>query len=164
MSFPDYKTPVGRLLKAYLAGTKQLDYHAVHLLYAANKYERASKIKTKIQRGYYVIINRYTPSNLAYGMAHGLPLEWLISLENGLPKPDAVFLLDVSPKISFDRKEVGRDVHEGNVEYLKAVRRDYLRLARKYGWIILDGEAGPLAVSADIRKHVSKIVLRKARG
>jgi dTMP kinase len=164
MSFPDYKTPVGRLLNAYLAGTKQFDHHAVHLLYAANKYERASDIKAKIQRGHYVIINRYTPSNLAYGMAHGLPLEWLITLEIGLPKSDAVFLLDVSPKISFGRKELGRDVHEGNVKYLTAVRRDYLRLARMYRWIVLDGEGDALAVSADIWKHVSKIQLRKARG
>jgi len=163
MSFPDYTTPVGRLLKAYLAGSKRLDYHAVHLLYAANKYERASNIKAGIQRGRYIIINRYTASNLAYGMAHGLPLEWLISLEKGLPKPDLVLILDVSPGISFSRKERARDVHEENLKYLTAVRRAYLLLAGKYGWNVLQGEKDSMAVNADIWRQVSEISLRKTR-
>ena len=97
-SFPDYTTPLGRQLKAYLAGKIQFDLHSVHLLYAANKWELASELTRRIGRGGVVIVNRYSPSNLAYGVAHGLSSAWLNSLEQGLPKPDVVVVLDVSPE------------------------------------------------------------------
>ena len=156
MSFPDYTTPVGRLLKAYLAGNRGFDLHTVHLLYAANKYEKAPVIRTAIQRRHFVIINRYTPSNLAYGLAHNLPLTWLHSLEDDLPKPDVVVLLDVSPGISFNRKERGRDVHEGNVKYLRAVRRAYLRLAKRHRWQVVSGEGQPSVVNAEITRRIEQ--------
>jgi len=139
-SFPDYTTPLGRQLKAYLAGKIQFDLHSVHLLYAANKWELAGELTRRIGRGGVVIVNRYSPSNLAYGVAHGLSLAWLNSLEQGLPKPDVVVVLDVSPRTSFTRKIRERDLHEGDLTYLRSVRRAYLRLGRKYGWKIVDGQ------------------------
>ncbi|MGP8071092.1 MAG: dTMP kinase [Candidatus Bathyarchaeia archaeon] len=138
-SFPNYTTPLGRQLKAYLAGKIRLDLHAVHLLYAANKWELADELSNRIGRGEVVIVNRYTPSNLAYGVAHGLSPAWLNLLEDRLPKPDVVVVLDVSPRTSFKRKLQERDLHEGDLTYLSRVRRVYLRLARKYGWKIVDG-------------------------
>ncbi len=139
-SFPDYTTPLGRQLKAYLAGKIRLDLHSVHLLYAANKWELAGDLGNRIERGGIVIVNRYSPSNLAYGVAHGLSPAWLNSLEDGLPKPDVVIVLDVSPRTSFKRKSRERDLHEGDLTYLRNVSRAYLRLARKYGWKIVDGQ------------------------
>ena len=139
-SFPDYTTPLGRQLKAYLAGKIQLDLHSIHLLYAANKWELSGELANRIRRGGVVIVNRYSPSNLAYGIAHGLSRAWLNSLEEGLPKPDVVVVLDVSPRTSFNRKIRERDLHESDLAYLKSVRRAYLRLARKYRWKIVDGQ------------------------
>ena len=139
-SFPDYTTPLGRQLKAYLAGKIQLDLHSIHLLYAANKWELSGELANRIRRGGVVIVNRYSPSNLAYGIAHGLSRAWLNSLEEGLPKPDVVVVLDVSPRTSFNRKIRERDLHESDLTYLKSVRRAYLRLARKYRWKIVDGQ------------------------
>jgi len=139
-SFPDYTTPLGRQLKAYLAGKIQLDLHSIHLLYAANKWELSGELANRIRRGGVVIVNRYSPSNLVYGIAHGLSRAWLNSLEEGLPKPDVVVVLDVSPRTSFNRKIRERDLHESDLTYLKSVRRAYLRLARKYRWKIVDGQ------------------------
>jgi len=139
LSFPDYTTPLGRQLKAYLAGKIQFDLHALHLLYAANKWELAGELSHRIERGGIVVVNRYSPSNLAYGIAHGLPSAWLNSLEEGLPRPDVVVVLDVSPRTSFIRKRRERDLHEGDLSYLRRVRRAYVRLARKNGWKIVDG-------------------------
>ncbi|MGA3107986.1 MAG: dTMP kinase [Candidatus Bathyarchaeia archaeon] len=145
-SFPDYTTPLGRQLKAYLAGKIQFDLHSVHLLYAANKWELADKLTRRIGRGGVVIVNRYSPSNMAYGVAHGLSPVWLNSLEEGLPKPDVVVVLDVSPRTSFKRKIRERDLHEGDLTYLRTVRRAYLRLGRKYGWKIVDGQRDSVIV------------------
>ncbi len=157
-SFPDYATPLGRQLKLYLAGRIRFDFHAVHLLYSANKWENAASIAREVKLGRVVVINRYTPSNLAYGIAHGLSANWLERLEMDLPKPDLVLILDVSPRVSFERKRQLRDVHEENLSYLRKVRDAYLRLARKHGWKIIDGECDAGIVSLELWKFVQPIL------
>ena len=156
--FPDYGTPLGKQLRAYLVGRNRFDYHAVHLLYAANRWERVEELNRVIGRGRNIIVNRYSPSNLAYGLAHGLPLEWLRSLENGLPKADVVFVLDVAPQTSFRRKTEKRDVHEDDRQYLKKVRNAYLWLARKYGWKVIDGEKYRDTVHSEVWTMVTRLI------
>lgn len=138
-SFPDYTTSIGKVLKGYLRRETQLDFHSVHLLYAANKWEVVDELSHRIKRGETVIVNRYTPSNIAYGSAHGLGVDWLSSLERGLPEPDIVLVLDVPPHVSRGRKRKGRDIHEDDFAYLNRVRQSYTRLSKKYGWTIIDG-------------------------
>lgn len=67
-------------------------------------------------------------------------------MEDGLPKPDLVVLLDIPPGLSRRRKSKGRDVHEGDLAYLTRVRREYLHLARKFRWKIVDGHLDPEVV------------------
>ena len=112
----------------------------------------------RIRRGEVVIVNRYTPSNIAYGLAHGLPGSWLIGLEEGLPKPDSVVVLDISPRTSLWRKRRGRDVHEGNLAYLNRVRREYLHLAKRYGWKTVDGGWDPETVRRLVWVNVAPIL------
>ena len=45
-----------------------------------------------------IIVNRYTESNLAYGIANGLASGWLAGLEKGLPAANLVMVLDASRK------------------------------------------------------------------
>jgi dTMP kinase len=156
--FPDYTTPIGKQLRAYLAGKNRLDYHAVHLLYAANKWERFLELNHEIANGNCVIVNRYSPSNLAYGVAHGLPLEWLKSLEKGLPKPGVVVVLDITPQASFLRKKDRRDVHEADRGYLAKVRGAYLRLARQNAWKVIDAEKDSKAVHMELWAHISRLL------
>lgn len=160
--FPDYTTPIGKQLRAYLAGGSELDYHAVHLLYAANKWERVQELNRAIASGHNVIVNRYSPSNLAYGVARGLELDWLRALEDGLPRPDVVFVLDVTPGVSFKRKRSRRDVHEADRQYLKKVRGTYLRFARKYGWKVINAKQDPKAVHAELWIGVSRLFERRS--
>jgi dTMP kinase len=160
-NFPDYSTPLGRQLKNYLTGKRRFDFHAVHLLYAANKWERAAAIAHQINLRRVVIINRYTPSNVAYGVAHGLSVNWLQPLEEGLPKPDLVLILDISPRASFMRKRRLRDVHEEDRSYLRKVRGIYLRLAKRYRWKVIGAERDPRAVNLELWRNVLPI-LRKS--
>ena len=160
-SFPDYRTPLGRELRNYLSGERRFNFQTVHMLYAANKWERADSIAREIDHGSIVVVNRYTPSNLAYGIAHGLAEDWIQSLEEGLPKASLVVILDVPPKASFKRKQVRRDIHEENLTYLVKVRRAYLRLAKKYRWKTLDGGRDPRTVHLELWRYVLQTLLRK---
>jgi len=158
MEFPDYKTRIGLRLREYLHGKTRLDLHAVHLLYAANKWESLYKLNRKIRNVDVLILNRYRASNLAYGVAHGLPIEWLSALERGLPEPDVLLLLDVSPRLSFERKKQDRDVHEKKRAYLLKVRRVYLQLAKRSGWIVINGERDREVVHKAIWRNVSLLL------
>jgi dTMP kinase len=158
MNFPDYVTPLGRQLRAYLSRERRFDYHVAHMLYAANRWEKTDEIVRHLKQGRYVIVNRYSPSNLAYGVAHGLKLGWLESLEEGLPKPDAVLVLDVAPRTSFRRKSRRRDFHEENLAYLTSVRKAYHSLAKKYGWRIVNGEYESHRVHADLWKQIERVM------
>ena len=143
-----------------MAGKSQLDLRAAHLLYAANRWEVAEEMGREIRGGVNVIVNRYWPSNLAYGISHGLPADWLTSLDQGLPKPDLVIVLDISPSTSLKRKRKGRDVHEVDLAYLKKVRNEYLRLAGRYGWRVIDGEQDSKTLQSQLADLVSNSIRR----
>jgi dTMP kinase len=157
-NFPDYTTPLGKQLKAYLNGRIRLELHAVHLLYGANKWEVAGKLIGRIERGEVAIVNRYSPSNLAYGVAHGLSRDWLLAVEEGLPQPDVVVVLDVHPRTSLLRKRRGRDVHESDLTYLKKVSRAYLSLAKRYGWRVVDGQGYVQKVQKSVWARVTAAI------
>jgi dTMP kinase len=141
ITFPDYNTPIGKEIKAFLSGKRQYDVQVGHMLYAINRWEKRGYIETQIKNGKYLVTDRYYQSNLAYGLANGLNLDWLLNLERGLPEPDLVIVIDVSPDLSFKRKSRKRDLYERDLTFLKKVREVYIELSRKFKWITINGEA-----------------------
>lgn len=138
ISFPVYKTNIGRELKLSLVGRRTYPPQVRYLLMSANRWEMIGELEAK---GFdFLVVNRYVYSNLAYGVASGLERKWLETLDQGLPEPNLVILLDISPTTSLKRKLEGRDLNEKDLEYLEAVRRVYLSLAKEYGWSVINGE------------------------
>ena len=82
------------------------------MLYSLNRWENRELINKLVHSSDYLIADRYTPSNLAYGLSRGLSLGWLQGLDKGLPTADLVIVLDVPIVSSFERKSKNRDVHE----------------------------------------------------
>jgi dTMP kinase len=154
ISFPDYTTPIGRELNFYLAGERDYPPQTRHLLFAANRWERKGDIEAWLKRGSVVLANRYTASGVAYGMAHGLEKGWLWNLEEGLPKPDQTFLIDIPPEISFARKAKERDLYEEKEDLLKRAREAYLELAAEGNWTVLDGNREVESVFGDLFRKV----------
>ena len=110
LSFPDYETPIGREIKAFLAGKRDFQAEVRHMLFAANRWEKVSVIRESQIANEIVIVNRYTESNLVYGVANGLRLEWLAALEEGIPKSDLVIVLDAPSKAMASRRP-GQRIH-----------------------------------------------------
>ncbi len=157
IAFPDYTTLIGRVIKRYLDGKADFGPELRQLLYVANRWEKQGTLKLWLREEKLVIADRYTPSGLVYGLANGLNLEWMVSLEEGLPPSDLVIVIDVSVATAFEREEV-RDVYEANRDFLEKVRKAYLDLAEKFGWVIVDGEKMKGDVAEEVWAHVSKIV------
>jgi dTMP kinase len=139
ISFPDYKTRIGKEIEAFLSGKRNYNEEARHILYSANRYEHLSQINDWVSKRSIVIINRYCESNIAYGTASGISMEWLRALESRMPQADFVFLLTITPEVSLARKP-RRDRFEENAEYLRRVSEVYSALVEPGKWILVNGE------------------------
>jgi len=158
-SFPMYDSPTGRIVGgAYLGkpeigpsffteGAVNVDPHVVCLYYAADRKYHMAKIEEYVKKGYYVILDRYTTSNLAH---QGSKIkddderfnmyQWIDKLEYWLlklPKPDITIFLHVpfENTIELRKNREFIDEHEKSEEHLKNSEVSYLELASFYNWV-----------------------------
>lgn len=155
MSFPDYSTRIGKEIKAFLEGSISYNNETKHILMAANRWEKKQDIENLLMSGKTIVMNRYYQSNLAYGLANGLDINWLKNLEKGLPKEDVTLILDIFPEISLQRLTANNfkpDEFERNKEFLNKARNEYLRLARIFDWKVVSSNVSkPLLFNEIIR-------------
>ena len=155
-SFPDYSTPIGKEINRYLHGKRKYPAQVIHCLLAANRWEKAAEIKKAQEKNSVVIMNRYRESNLVYGLANGLKLDWLEKLDDGLPKSDLVIILDVQQKESFARKKQNRDKFEKDKQFYSKISQGYKRLAKKKRWRIVNASQSKTEVHDDVMRIVTK--------
>lgn len=155
VSFPDYGTTLGKEIKNFLLGTRNYSPEVRHMLFAANRWEKKDKLESILSRTSMVIVNRYSESNLAYGVANGLKLEWLANLETGLPKPDVVIVLDAPPAALFSRRGPNQDEYERDSDLQERTREAYLKLAGNFGWNVVNATRGIDATSQALIRAVS---------
>ena len=185
LEYPDYESPSSSLVKMYLGGEfgdKPSDVNA----YAASAFyavDRAAGFlgdwKADYQSGTLFLCDRYCTSNIIYQMAKVSDAErddfikWQADFEYdklGLPRPDAVIYLDVSPDVSqklmekrYGGDQSKKDLHESNLSFLLSCRKSALYAAEKCGWKIIDccenGDIKPIdKISEEIEKAVSDIL------
>jgi dTMP kinase len=159
MAFPDYSTNVGKEIKAFLHGEKQYPIEVRHMLLSANRWEKKAEIEKMLEENDAVILNRYYQSNLVYGVASGLRLEWLQSLDTGLPKEDVVVVLDVIPEVSIKRMQSKGDVFEMDDDMMGKASKLYREFAGKYGWILINGDRN----KEDVHKEIMQIIATKIK-
>ena len=155
-SFPDYTTPIGKEISRYLHGKRKFPPQVIHCLLAANRWEKIDEIRKSQEKNSVIIMNRYRESNLVYGLVNGLKLDWLESLDHGLPKSDLVIILDVSQTESFSRKKSNRDRFERNKDFSNKISTTYRKMAVKRKWKIVDATKPKQDVHDDIMKIFGK--------
>ena len=75
--------------------------------------------------------------------------EWIKAVDSRIPQPDMTIVLHVptkvSKKISANKEQknelMGKnqvDIHEADPEYQEKVRKTYLEIAEREGWIVID--------------------------
>ena len=154
ISFPRYGKPSCQLVERYLRGEygkkEEIDPYLASFFYALDRWGARKDIEKWLRQGFVVIANRYTPSNLAHQGAKIKNTKerlkfykWVLEFEYSrlaIPRPDIVCLFHLPAEIAF--KFVGqkgkrkylkgkkRDIHEGDLSYLKEVEKRYLEIAR----------------------------------
>ena len=181
--FPMYDTPTGKIIGGCYLGKKEIgeslfeegavnvDPHVVSLFYAADRKYNMPKILEYLNQDYYVILDRYTTSNLAH---QGSKIEnqeerfymyqWIDKLEYwllGLPKPDITIFLHVpylySLKLGKNRDSL--DQHEKDKNYLKRAEDAYIELSELYNWQKIECVNGETIRSIeDINDEILKIL------
>ncbi|VDM32523.1 unnamed protein product [Hydatigera taeniaeformis] len=147
LGFPDRSTTIGQWLNDYLSGKVDISPHAVHLLFTANRWERASDIQTALAEGRCVVLDRYSYSGIVYTASkehpHPPTWEWCLRSEEDLPQPDLVVCLTHSSVDDLaDRGAYGKERFE-NAPFQTRVLANYRRLAKEFEEKRRRGEVAP---------------------
>jgi dTMP kinase len=155
VDFPDYMTPIGQEIRAFLDGKRDYPAEAKHLLFSANRWEKKQEIESMVENGTIVVMNRYWQSNLIYGTANGMDENWLLRLDKGLPKEDLMIVILVKPDLSTKRAET-LDTFESDKQLAARAYRNYLKFAKRFRWKVIDGSKSREQVHQEIMKIVRK--------
>lgn len=115
VKFPDRSTHIGKIINQFLTDhTFDLSDESIHLLFSANRWEKAPEIKKLLSEGKFVVMDRYVYSGIAYSLAKesSRDVAWLYGPDVGLPKPDLTFFLTVSLEELGSRKGWGEERYE----------------------------------------------------
>ncbi|KAH9517754.1 hypothetical protein DERF_008389 [Dermatophagoides farinae] len=123
--FPDRSTMTGNLINQYLCGQTKLNDHVIHLLFAANRWEKFDQMLEMVKAG------------VAYTSAKGLDFDWCCSPEKGLIKPDCVLFLTTDINAISKREDFGQEIYDRK-EFQKSVYEAYEKLVDKNYWNIID--------------------------
>jgi dTMP kinase len=182
LTFPDYDSESGKIIKRYLAGEfenaeQTVSAFSASSFYAIDRYISYSNLWGKSYRnGTDIISARYTSSNAIYQMTK-LPenewqnyLDWLYDYEYnklGIPEPYLTIFLDVPVEISqellskryADAGKGVKDIHEGDAQYLRECRKAAIYAAKRDNWVKIDCvKLGNLRTPEDINRELVAII------
>lgn len=158
--FPRYDAPVygpmiGKFLRGGFGTLDAVHPQLVALLYAEDRRTAVPQMRSVLDSGGTLLLDRYVYSNVAYQCAKVEDSgereelrQWILDTEFGdfgLPRPDINIFLDVpigfvEKKLTAGRKgedrdylEGGQDINEADISFQKAVRQVYLSECRRDG-------------------------------
>ena len=180
LSFPTYDEKYSALVKLYLDGAfgdkpTDVNAYAASTFFAADRYASyMADWKKDYDEGKIILSDRYTTANAVHQLSK-MPenewdafLDWLWDYEYkklGVPSPDLVLYLEMTPEISMKlvshrSNETGqvKDIHELDPEHLKNSYKAAIYSSDKLGWERIccyrDGE--PLSID-----EISEMVAEK---
>lgn len=184
LSFPMYDTPTGKIVGGPYLGRKEngdswfsegpvlVDPKIACLYYAADRKYNFPKVKEYLEKGYYVVLDRYVSSNMAH---QGSKIEdpderfnlfkWIDKLEYWLlelPKADLTIFLHVPYALSkeLQKNRLFLDGHEKSESYLINTEKTYMELASLYNWNTVDCAVdNKLKTIEEINQDILKMIL-----
>lgn len=142
---------IARFLRGEFGDIGSVDPYLVAMLYAGDRKDASAMIETWLDEKYFVILDRYTYSNIAYQCAkldskdEVMKLrDWILKLEFehfGIPRPDINIFLDVPFRFTEEKLKDNRqgedrsylmgsaDIHESSLDFQQRVREVYLDVA-----------------------------------
>ncbi len=151
--FPRYQEESSALIRMYLNGEfgkhpEDVSAYAASTFFAVDRFASYRKDwKDYYEAGGLVLADRYTTSNAIHQTSKLADAEqedylnWLFDFEYrimGIPKPDAVFFLDMpteaAKELLLHRQGKQIDIHENDIAYLRKCYETASLLADRFGW------------------------------
>ncbi|XP_004482817.1 thymidylate kinase isoform X3 [Dasypus novemcinctus] len=155
LRFPERSTEIGKLLNSYLKRKSDMEDHAVHLLFSANRWEQVPFIKEKLNQGVTLIVDRYVFSGVAFTSAkENFPLDWCKQPDVGLPKPDLILFLQLKLEDAAARGMFGHERYEYRTFQERALKTFHqLMKDPTLNWKTVDASRSVEDVHEEIRTH-----------
>ena len=149
--------PLGRVLRSHLRGEITLGPHAAALTFTADRADHLERtIRPALDRGEWVVSDRYLLSTVAYQGAEGVDQDWILEASRGFEVPDLTFYLDVPGSQLVERLKE-RDLTERYEEpafsgRLRSAYEEAIGALRARGHLIevIDGSRAPADIRDDI--------------
>jgi dTMP kinase len=161
-------TALGEALRDLLLNSR----HAIHpetetlMMFAARRQHIEDVIRPALDRGDWVLCDRFTDASFAYqGAGRGVPADVLLGLERIVHpgfQPDLTFLFDVSPEVGRARvakiKSPDRFERE-NADFFARVREGYLERMRRSAGRMIRIDAGDTiaAIQRELEKRLTSL-------
>ncbi|HYZ91152.1 MAG TPA: dTMP kinase [Actinomycetota bacterium] len=155
--------PLGRVLRAHIAGELTLDPRTAALTFTADRSDHLARlVRPALAAGDWVVCDRYLLSTLAY---QGLDVarEWVLAASRDFDAPDLTVFLDVPDEALAERIRARgpADRYEAPAfaARLRASYLDSIELLRDAGHRIeeVDGNAEPQAVLEEVLRRLDAL-------
>ena len=163
--YPDRTTTIGKMIDDYLQCKADSDDASMHLLFAANRWEKKKMMEEKLRAGVTLVVDRYGYSGVAFTTAKKLPgldQQWCKHSETGLVKPDCLMYMEISEDAAKKRGGFGEERYE-TTEMQKNVREVFADL-REDWWNVVDADRTIEEVQRDVQTIARDAVERCKRG
>lgn len=154
---------IGAFIRSGAAG--RISQRTEALLFVADRNDHTERIMRDVGDGKVVVCDRYFASTVAYQSAKldgdSTDEDWLIGINSSFTdRPDVTILLDIDPERGMSRVD-GRG--EGvskfeNLAFLRQVRDNYLRLAERFGFHVVDASASREEVLVRVMSIIDEVV------
>ena len=161
-------TALGERVRELLLDGPEMTAWAEAALFAAARAELAERVvRPALERGAWVVCDRYVDSSLAYqGAARGLGIEAVRELNavaTGGLVPDTTFVLLVDPEVALARRSTSRPdrIEREDGDFVRRVDAGYRELvaASPERYVVLDGALPPSELAGHVRISVERLVL-----
>ncbi len=134
LKYPIYDLdPTGTKLNSILRGQggQQIPEKDLQTLFTQNRRDFEPRLRAYLEEGKVVVAEDYTGTGIAWGMAKGLDLEFMETLNSGLMKEDFSLLMT---GYRDPRATEKYHIHEQNTELLASVSKIFVQLGERYKW------------------------------
>jgi dTMP kinase len=161
--------PVGKMIRDIFNHRMESDQRTIAALFVADRLEhllnKTDGILKRLAEGYTVITDRYYFSSYAYHSVH-VDMDWVIALNREATKllrPDLTIYIDISPEVSMQRIQKGRESVEmyetlENQKQVYAMYEKAFELEKDHEMVFrVNGDQSAEKISDEIQEGISKL-------
>ena len=156
LKYPIYDfAPTGPFINKVLRGGKkqEISEHELQMWYTLNRFQYEPRLKTKLEKGTWIIAEDYVGTGLSWGWTKGADLENLEAMNQPLLKEDlSIFFFGIR---FLDGKEKVH-LHEQNDKLMEKCQKKHHILAKKYHWQKINANCTREEIANKIFKIVEK--------